>query len=207
MTREEWLQKAVEKLNANLFKGELDILNTPYQISVGRTRWDDNREVFMPYQGEDPTMDDFFPPTIVINHLLKDPVEILSAVALGCIQAFFGHQRCNKKFKKDAERFYYEFDKRQPVVTDYLKTILLGVYGVMVKNYGEFPGKAVYVHKTNKRETGKKNSFKLFCPDCGYELKVSRRMFEKYNQKTPTCVCGAKMAVDLEDEEEINTDE
>ncbi len=206
MTREEWLQKAVEKLNANLFHGELDILNTPYQISTGRVKWDYMMEVFMPYQGEDPTMDDFFPPTIVVNHLLKDPVEILGAVALGCIQAFFGHQRCNKKFKKDAERFFFEFDKRNPIITDFLKNQLLGVYGMMVKNYGEYPGKSVYIHKTDKRE-GKKNSFKLFCPDCGYELKVSRKTFEKYGQKTPTCVCGAKMAVDLEDEEEINTDE
>lgn len=209
MTREEWLQKAVEKLNANLFNGELDLINKPYQISVGRTRWDDSREVFMPYQGEDPTMDDFFPPTIVINHLLKDPVEILAAVALGCIQAFYGHQRCNKKFKKDAERFYFEFNKRVPMVTDYLKTILLGVYGSMVKTYGDFPGKAVSVHKKEKEEKERvKNTLTLFCPNCDYTLKVSRKVFEKHGQKCPTCVCGAKMAVDLSDEEEeINNNE
>lgn len=208
MTREEWLQKAVEKLNSNLFTGELDLINKPYQISVGCTRRDASREVFMPYQGEDPTLDDFFPPTIVINHLLKDPVEILAAVSLGCIQAFYGHQRCNKKFRKDAERFYFEFNKREPIITDYLKSLLLGIYGSMVKTYGDFPGKAVTVHKDEKEKVDRpKRTLTLFCPDCDYELKVSRRTFEKHGQKLPTCVCGHKMAVDLSDEEEINEQE
>ena len=35
MTREEWLRNAVEKLNSNLFNGDLDLLNKPYQISCG----------------------------------------------------------------------------------------------------------------------------------------------------------------------------
>lgn len=204
-TREEWLQKAVEKLNADLFSGELDIINHPYQISMGRTRWDDSREVFMPYNGEDPTMDDFFPPTIVINHLIKDPVELMGAIALSCIQVFFGHQRCGKKFKKEAERYYFEFNKREPIITDYLKSILQNAYGSLVKTYGDFPGKAVSVHKKEKEKTDKvKNTLKLFCPNCDYTLKVSRKVFEKHGSKTPTCVCGAKMAVDLEDEETDN---
>lgn len=202
MTREEWLQKAVEELNAKLFNGELDILNRPYQISTGRTRWDDLQEVFMPYKGEDVTMDDFFPPTIIISHLIKDPVDLMAAVALGCIQAFFDHQRCGKKFKKEAERYYFEFNKRVPVINDYLRSILLNAYGTMVKKYGDYPGKPVYIHKTDKRESGKKNSLTLFCPNCDFTLKVSRRVFEKHGSKCPTCVCGAHMAVDLSEEEE-----
>ena len=42
----------------------------------------------------------------------------------------------------------------------------------------------------------------MFCAECGYEMKTTRKMFEKHGQKLPTCVCGAKMALDLEDEEE-----
>ena len=30
MTREEWLRLAIEKLNSNLFNGDLDLLNNPY---------------------------------------------------------------------------------------------------------------------------------------------------------------------------------
>ncbi len=40
------------------------------------------------------------------------------------------------------------------------------------------------------------------CNNCGYEMKVSRKMFEKHGKQLPTCVCGTKMALDLEDEEE-----
>ena len=60
MLREEWLRHAVEKLDANLFGGDLDILNKDYQITVGSTRWDLPAEVFLPYDGEDVTMDDFY---------------------------------------------------------------------------------------------------------------------------------------------------
>lgn len=206
MTREEWLRKLVEKLNSSLFNGELDILNTEYQISAGRVRcYRPNIkymfEVFLPYQGEDVTMDDFFPPTIIISHLLKDPVDMLAATALGCIQAFFGHQRLDKKYKEDAERFYFEFDGATPVISDFLRTQLLSIYGSMVKTYGDYPGKPVYTHKKDKRET-KKNTFKLFCPnpECGYELKISRATLNRFSQKTPTCICGSKMAVDLSEE-------
>lgn len=203
MLREEWLRHAVEKLDANLFGGDLDILNKDYQITVGSTRWDLPAEVFLPYDGEDVTMDDFFPITIVINHQIKEPDKLLEAIALGCIQGFFGHQKLNKKFKTDAMRYYFEFDKRTPIATDYLKSILLGVYGAMVKSYGEFPGKPIYKHKTNKRETSKqKNTLKMFCPSCNYEAKVSRKIYEKYGQKVPTCICGTKMAIDLSDEDD-----
>ena len=40
------------------------------------------------------------------------------------------------------------------------------------------------------------------CPECGFEMKTTRKMFEKHGKKLPTCVCGTKMALDLEDYEE-----
>ena len=45
-----------------------------------------------------------------------------------------------------------------------------------------------------------KRTIKMFCPSCDFETKTSRKVFEKYGQKCPTCMCGAQMAVDLEDE-------
>ena len=72
----------------------------------------------------------------------------------------------------------------------------------MVAKYGEFPGKPVVIHKKEKGEKGNSNTIKMFCAECGYEMKTTRKMFEKHGQKLPTCVCGAKMALDLEDEEE-----
>jgi len=206
MTREEWLRNAVEKLNSNLFNGDLDLLNKPYQISCGITRTNaqskgGNYAVIFPYDGEDPTLDDFFPNTIVINHAIKDPVEILEAIALSCIRAFFNHKKENKKFKKHCEEYYFEQVDKQMVASDYLKSILNGVYGVMVKTYGDFPGKAVVQHVKEKADKERqKNTIKMFCPYCDFETKTSRKVFEKYGQKCPTCACGTQMAVDLEDE-------
>ena len=41
----------------------------------------------------------------------------------------------------------------------------------------------------------------VFCPECGYEMKVAKKIFEKHNGGLPTCPCGAKMGIDMEDEE------
>ena len=76
----------------------------------------------------------------------------------------------------------------------------------MVVRYGEFPGKAIVIRK-KEREKGQKRSLKLFCPDCSYEMSITRKMYEKHNKQLPTCVCGTKMALDLEDEEDLNLDE
>lgn len=206
MTREEWLRLAIEKLNSNLFNGDLDLLNNPYQVSVGVTSTNIfNRgrtyTVFFPYDGEDPTLDDFFPVTMIVDHAIKDPVEMLEALALACIRAFFNHKKDNKKFKKHAEDYYFEQVDKQLVASDYLKSILNGVYGVMVRNYGDYPGKAVVQHVKEKKEKERqKNTIKMFCPNCDFETKTSRKVFEKYGQKCPTCACGTQMAVDLEDE-------
>jgi hypothetical protein len=206
MTREEWLRLAIEKLNSNLFNGDLDLLNNPYQVSVGVTSTNIfNRgrtyTVFFPYDGEDPTLDDFFPVTMIVDHAIKDPVEMLEALSLACIRAFFNHKKDNKKFKKHAEDYYFEQVDKQLVASDYLKSILNGVYGVMVRNYGDYPGKAVVQHVKEKTDKERqKNTIKMFCPNCDFETKTSRKVFEKYGQKCPVCVCGTQMAVDLEDE-------
>ena len=42
-----------------------------------------------------------------------------------------------------------------------------------------------------------------FLGDCeiyAIDILPEKKMFEKHGQKCPTCVCGAKMAVDLSDE-------
>jgi hypothetical protein len=86
------------------------------------------------------------------------------------------------------------------VASDYLKSILNGVYGVMVKTYGDWPGKAVVQHPKEKKEK-QKTTIKMFCPSCNFETKTSRKVFEKYGQKCPVCMCGTLMAVDLSDED------
>lgn len=203
MLREEWLRKAVELLDADLFKGGLDILNTNYQIGWGFTKGNKITEVVFPYDGADVQIDDFFPNTIIVSATCTDVKEMLGNLAYSCIQCFYGIRKTsNKQFKTLAESFYFDAPYTKCHISEYLKEIIDNVYQKMVVRYGEFPGKAIVIRK--KEANGKKgsNRIKLFCPECGYEMSTTKKMFEKHDKKLPTCVCGAKMAVDLSDEED-----
>lgn len=203
MVREEWLRYAVEMLDADLFKGGLDLLANNYQIACGWTKRNKVSEVIFPYDGADVQLDDFFPNTIHISVTCKDPIEMLTNLAYSCVQCFYGIRSVkNKKFKTLAESFYFDAPYSKCTPSPYLTEIIKNVYNKMVSKYGEFPGKPVVIHKKEKGEKGKSNTIKMFCAECGYEMKTTRKMFEKHGQKLPTCVCGAKMALDLEDEEE-----
>jgi len=204
MVREEWLRHAVEMLDGDLFKSGLDLLVNEYQIGVGWTKRNRVSEVLFPYDGADVQLDDFFPNTINVSITCKDTKEMLANIAYSCIQCFYGIRSTkNKKFKTLAESFYFDAPYSKCTPSPHLMDIIDNVYKKMVSQYGEFPGKAVVVHKKEKSEKGKGNTIKMFCSECGYEMKTTRKMFEKHGQKLPTCVCGAKMALDLEEE---NTD-
>lgn len=201
MVREEWLRKAVELLDSDLFKSGLDTLNVPYQISCGPTRGQKVAEVVFPYDGVDVQIDELFPNTIHVSEACKDPKEMLANLAYVCIQCFYGIRSVsNKKFKTLAESFYFDAPYNKCNPSNYLMEIIDNVYQKMVVRYGEFPGKPVIMHKREKK--GTKNILKIFCDQCGYEVKTTKKMFEKHDQKLPICVCGNKMALDLEDEED-----
>lgn len=205
MVREEWLRKAVELLDADLFNGGLDLLNTNYQISCGWTKRKKVVEVIFPYDGADVRLEDLFPNTMIVDITNNDPIEMLTNLAYACIQCFYGLPKVrSKKFKTLAESFYFDAPYSKCHPSDHLKDIIKSVYSKMVVRHGEFPGKAVVVRKKEKTKKTKKNKIKFFCPDCNYEMTTSRRMFEKYDKRLPVCVCGARMAQDLEDEEEEN---
>ena len=200
MVREEWLRKAVELLDADLFKGGLDILNNNYQISCGWTKCNKVTEVIFPYDGADAQLSDFFPTTIHVNVTCGDYIEILTNLAYSCIQCFYNIRKTgSKQFKTLAESFYFNVPYKNCNPSENLKDIISNVYDKMIKQYGEFPGKPIIIHK-KERGLGKKNSLTLFCSNCGYEMKVTRKMFEKHGKQLPTCVCGHKLAVDFDEE-------
>lgn len=202
MVREEWLRKAVELLDADVFNGGLDVLNNNYQIACGWTRRNKVSEVIFPYDGADVQLDDLFPNTIHVSVTCADPIEMLTNLAYSCIQCFYGiRSNTSKKFKTLAESFYFDAPYNKCTPSSYLLDLIKKVYEKMVVRYGEFPGKAIVIHKREKGK-GSKNTVKMFCPECGYEMKTTKKMFEKHGSKLPTCVCGTKMALDLEDEEE-----
>lgn len=200
ITREKWLRHAVELLDTKLFNGDLNLFDKQYQVSVGRCPGQKNTETVFPFDGEDVSLDDFFPVTLQVSWTIKDPIDILGNLALECIHAFFDEPKMNKRFKQLADKYYFDkpYNKFNP--TTYLKDILEDVHKELIANYGEFPGYPVVFHPKPKKE-GKKNTLVMFCPECGYEVKVRRKIWEKNGQGTCTCVCGTKMGIDLTDNE------
>ena len=200
MTREEWLRHAVKMLDEEIFSNKLDILNHDYQIACGRCPGKKVSEVIQPSDQEDIGLDDFFPTTINIDFTIKDPVKMLEALAFICIPAFFNIPTKGKQFK--SLMVEYGFTYTDTWVADiYLKDRLREIYKKMTKEFGEFPGKPIKFPVKEKKEK-KKSSYAIFCPECGYEVKITKKLYEKHNNGLPTCPCGAKMAIDFEEDYE-----
>lgn len=199
MTREEWLRHAVEQLNTDIFNSELDLLNHDYQIACGRCPGKKLTETIQPSDNEDIGMDDFFPTTIHVNFTIKDPIKILSALTVECVVAFFNIKPKGKQYKETVKKYGFEYDGEW-VPKESTKDTLRHVYERLVKQYGEFPGKPIKFPVKQKEK--KVNSYAIFCPECGYELKITKKIFEKHGKGLPTCPCGAKMGVDMSDDKE-----
>lgn len=198
MTREEWLRHAVEQINTDIFHGELDLLNHDYQIACGRCPGKKLTETIQPSDNEDIGIDDFFPTTIHVNFTIGDPIEMLSVLAAECIPAFMNVKPKGKQFKKIAKEFGFEFYDRYCAPGEDLKSSIRDIYNRIKKDYGEFPGKPIKFPA--KTSTKKVNTYMIFCPECGYEMRISKKMFDKHNSGLPTCPCGAKMGVDKGDD-------
>lgn len=200
MTREEWLTRAVELIDTEVFNGDLDTINHKFQINCGICPGKKLSTTIQPYDGEDVKLEDFFPTTISINHQIKDPIEILGVLARECVFAFFNESKLNKRSKKLFEKYLFDQPYTSYNPSADLDDKINYVYEQMIENYGEFPGAPVVVYK-KKNENQKKNTLTVFCDSCGYEMKVSRKMHEKHGQGLPTCPCGAKMGIDYGEDE------
>lgn len=200
MTREEWLCRAVEMIDSQIFAGDLDLLNHKYQINCGICPGKKLSNTIQPFDGEDVKLEDFFCTTISISHTIKDPIQILVNLTYECIHAFFNEKGCSKRFKKLAEKYYFDKPFKEPVPSTYLMDILKSIYKDLKELYGDWPGEAVVIHKEEKKDK-KKSSYTVFCPECDYEMKVSAKMLEKHKGALPVCPCGCKMGLDLGEEE------
>lgn len=205
MTREEWLKHAVEELDSQLFNGDLDLLNHGYRITWGKCPGKKLTECVQPFDGEDVKLDDFFPTTISVSYTAKDPVEMLAALAYECIHAFFNIKGTNKKFKKLADKYYFDAPFTSAHMTPVLHDILRDVYTKLQKEYGAWEdiAKPVVFHK--KESNQKKNTLTIFCPNCGLEFKVNKKKFEKAGSKLPVCGCGSHMGIDCEEEDSTDS--
>lgn len=198
ITHEEWLYEAVMALDARVFEGDLDILNHVFQISWGKCKGKKITETIQPGDVEGLGINQFFPTTIVIDYKQSDPLTIMQHLAYECIKAFLGVTK-GKKFKKMAEKYYFEEPYKEVHCSQYLLDLINEAYTDVVAKVGAWPGGAV-VFPAPKEKEKKINKYTLFCPECGMELSISKKMFDKYNGALPTCACGAKFARDCEDE-------
>lgn len=196
MTREEWLIKAIEMIDDEIFNGNLGSKETKYQVSMGWTKSARALgETIYPYDGEDVSIDDFFPVTIHVRCDIKDPVQILGVLVHECIHAFMNIKGHGKDFKHEAMRVGFE----TPITRYHPSPALVSTCENIYKKLGEFPGKAVHIHKVEKEK--KTNTVIFFCPECGFEVKTNKKMFEKHGQGIPTCPCGAKMGIACDNDE------
>lgn len=205
MTREEWLIHAVKALDRNIFKGDLNLEGRQFQIGTGRCPGQKLSETVQPYQGEDVKLEDFFPTTMSVSWTINDPIELLGNLALACVHGFFDEKSCGtKRFKQLAQKYGFErpfnvYNGGQGLITDLKLTL-----EELEKEYGKYPGKAVSFHKEERTGPTKKSTLKIFCPECGYEMSIKRKILEKHGNNLPTCPCGVKMAIDLSDETETS---
>lgn len=199
ITREDWLRKCVEMINERIFDSEFDLEKEEYQIACGWCK--SNKaigETIFPYDGEDVSLDDFFPVTIHMSVTETSVEDMIGALIHECIHALYKIKNHGKDFKYHALRLGFEKPITQLHMSDGLKEKVETIHDEMVRLYGEFPGKPI---KPNKKERERKKTiFKLFCPDCGFTVKAKKDDVDKFGR--PRCACGGLMALDLEDYED-----
>ena len=123
---------------------------------------------------------------------------MLEVLVHECIHAFKDIRNHGKGFAREAKVVGFEKPYTQINPSQWLVDNCKSIHAQLVQQYGEFPGKPIVIHKKEKK--GSKNTILFFCPECGYEVKTTKKIFEKYHQGLPTCMCGTKMARDVESE-------
>ena len=191
-TREQWMRAAVDKINEEIFGGDMDIVK--YQISSSLLNGKALGNTVMPFDGEDVGLNDFFPPTIHIDEKIESPTIIVATIAHEMIHAFKDIRKHGKQFAAIAKPAGFE----KPYASLHLSEDLSAKCRWIAKDLGEFPGAPIKPHKKEKKP--KTFSGVIFCPECGYELRVKEKDFNKHG--LPICPCGSKMALSFEGVEE-----
>ena len=205
MNREEWLYEAAQEINAELFEGRNE--TSQLQISIGRTRGKAlGHTMLVDYDKQDVGLDDFFPPTVFISPLIKEPIHILAAITHELIHAYETKStKHNKLFKATAKNI--GFDGVGYEMTDALEADLKRVLDTLESKFGKYPGIAIKQPEKAKTENKKQsNTIVYFCPECGYEVKVTRKMMLAH-PGFPTCCCGTKMGIANDDSGETTEEQ
>ena len=188
-TREAWMTYAVWALDKHVFNGDLEAKSKGFQISVAKTGTR-GFDFVLPYQGEDVSLDDFFPITITIDYKIKDMEDALLKLAYVMLKDFNDDPK-GKRLKNLCKSYYFEAPYTGPNPSAYLRELIKETLNDILDQMGEFPGKPIVVKPKEQKEK-KSNKVVFFCPECGWEVYASNRMM-KDRSGYPTCICGCKM--------------
>ena len=197
ITREEWLIRAVKKIDEQVFNNTLCSEEKKFQVSVGRTcsrRTNGECVLRQNIDSEDATIYDYHPTTIHLSVEVESLEELLTILVHECIHGFFDAKGHGKLFKKYAKEAGLEAPYKCSVAGENLKLIINNIIKQIESEYGKYPGVPVklYVDKEKKKRNTKVKT--LFCPNCGFEAKANIDMI---NEKgLPRCACGSKMGID-----------
>ena len=197
ITREAWLTYAVHAIDKHLFNGDLSTKERGFQIATAKTGTK-GFDFILPYQGEDVSLDDFFPITITIDYKIKNVNEMLVKLAYVMLKAFNDDPK-GKRLKTLCKTYGFEAPYSNANPSGYAEEMITAAQLETEKELGKFPGKAIVIKPKEQKEK-KPNKTIFFCPSCGWEVYASKKMM-KDRHGYPTCICGTKMGTANEENE------
>ena len=181
MTREEWLNKALDEMRP-WFEEAGDPLPEKIRVSVG---WMGGRgrksstigQCWRPEQVADGT------PAIFIVPTLNDPIRILDVLVHEGVHAAgkFNHR---KEFSTLAKTLGLEKPWTATVAGPELKEKLTA----LAEKLGDFDHAAI---KTSAMQRQTTRLLKVVCPDDGYIARITKKWIDEMG--FPTCPCGEEM--------------
>lgn len=192
--REAWLQNAVGLMRDRLFHSKGFEVPKEIRISVGFPKGSRGKGVHSIGQcwAAAASADKHF--EVFIHPELVEPTRILDVVAHEIAHVVAGHDAGHGKgFREVATKIGLSGKMTATIAGEDLILVL--------KDYSAFLGEYPHASLSSERGSGPKKQgtrlLKVLCPDCGYKVRVTQKWVDI---GLPTCVCGADMVQEGEEE-------
>jgi hypothetical protein len=188
LTREEWLQKAVEKLRP-MFSGADAELPANIRVSCG---WPTKRALAS--GGGSRTIGQCFSTAcsadrsheVFVSPCLEQPVPVLATLVHELIHAVDDCKNGHKgPFRKMAVKLGLVGKMTATIAGEELEQSLLAI----AAEIGAYPHRTLDLSTLKKQGT---RLIKLECPNCGYTVRTTAKWIEV---GLPTCACGEEMQI------------
>lgn len=189
--REEWLQRAVEELNGELFRLRLPMLTVPpVHVSVGwpsRGGTSTKKRVVGQCWRAETSADGV--PHIFITPMEADAIEVLSTIVHEMIHAIHPDAKHKGEFITTAK----ELGFTSPWTSTPIGEDLMPVLSKVADTLGPYPHSALTPTAAVEKPQSTR-MLKILCPDCGYTLRTTKKWVEV---GLPTCPCGGEMEQEI----------